>query len=84
MGRIKDWIWNALFLDFYLDKRWTLKFKVLNFISGDVLREYLSAIHSQLVNCEKYSEEFENPKAALFYAKRAKRWSDAIWEYCRK
>lgn len=35
---IKDWIWDALFLDFYLDKRWTLRFKLMNLISGDTLR----------------------------------------------
>lgn len=42
-NNVKDWVWNALFLDFYLDKRWTFRFKLMNLISGDTLRIMIMA-----------------------------------------
>ena len=46
MQKIKDWIWNTLFLDFYLDKRWTFRFKLMNLISGDTLLPMLCSAYS--------------------------------------
>lgn len=43
LNNIKDWIWNALFLDFYLDKNWSFRFKLMNLISGDTARTMLMA-----------------------------------------
>ena len=84
MRGIIDWFWNALFLDFYLDKDWTLKFKILNFLSGDVLRQYLSIIRSQLINHEEYAKKFGNLEVADIYARRAKASVDVMWNYYRK
>ena len=46
--KIYEWIWNTFFLDFYLDPRWSIRFKIMNFISGDALRQYLCSIHFYL------------------------------------
>ena len=49
MKKIKDWIWDKLFLDFYLDPRYTFRFKLINLIAGhDLILTYLSILEVQL------------------------------------
>lgn len=59
MQKIKDWIWDKLFLDFYLDKRFTLKFKFVNLLYGDYLRNYLAFLGMNLRDVEKQCNEGE-------------------------
>lgn len=44
MEKIKDYIWDKLFLDFYLNNNYSLRFRLLNFLSGDILRSNLSSV----------------------------------------
>ena len=57
MHKIKDWIWDKLSLDFYLDKRFTLKFKFVNLLYGDYLRNYLVFFGIRLHDIEKVCDE---------------------------
>jgi hypothetical protein len=74
---LKDWIWDKLFLDFYLDKRWTWRFKLMNLISGDALREYLSSAQQNL------QEGIEGKPGSYTYFKRAAYWTNCAWELWR-
>ena len=58
MHKIKDWIWDKLFLDFYLDKRFTLKFKFVNLLYGDYLRNYLACLESRLNDVERVCDRY--------------------------
>lgn len=75
---LKDRIWDFLFLDFYLDKHWTLEFKIINFISGDFLRCVVTSIHYNLENADNVYPE------SIYRVRRAKFWSDAAWRAWRK
>ena len=83
MKRIKDWIWDRLFLDFYLDNRWTLRFRFLNLLSRDALRTYLTLSRLELEKFESYKAD-KSFDAAIFYAKRAKFWVDEAWNSSRR
>ena len=83
MRKIKEWLWNVLFLDFYLDKGWSVRFKILNLISGDALREYITALNMNFSNFTKY-EEINEDKAALFYARKANHWFLKMWREYRR
>ena len=56
------WIWDKLFLDFYLDPRWTFRFKLLDFLSGGVLLDYVIAAHNQLKHMHDY--DYDDPELA--------------------
>ena len=71
---IRNKIWDMLFLDFYLDKHWTLEFKILNLISGDFLRGVVTELHHHLQECHEDNLHF----------RRAKFWADAAWHAWRK
>ena len=73
-----DWIWDKLFLDFYLDKHWTFRFKLMNLISGDALRDYLTATHLHL------QKGMEGRPGAYTDFKRAAYWTDCAWKLWRK
>lgn len=45
---LRDKIWDVFFLDFYLDPHWSIRFKIMNLISGDALREYLTSAQYHL------------------------------------
>ena len=82
MQALKDWIWNLLFLDFYLDKHWSLQFKLLNLISGDSLRVILTALHNHLGEhgcsgcpCGECPGNLN--------VRRAKYWVDQAWSLYR-
>lgn len=74
---VKDWLWDKLFLDFYLDNGWTLEFKILNFISRDFLRDVVTELHYRLSdeNC---------PEPCSIHIRRAKYWANAAWNVWRK
>lgn len=76
--KIKDFIWDRLFLDFYLDPHWTIRFKIMNLISGDVLRQYLTSAQYHLVNGMK------GEPGAYTHFKRAAFWTDSAWKIWRK
>ena len=78
MSEIKDRVWNLLFLDFYLDPRWTFRFKLMNLISGDTLRGCLTAVKNNLDTAQRYDSE------PPLFVRRAKYWTDAMWKYYRK
>lgn len=75
---VRDKIWNALFLDFYLDPHWTLEFKILNLISGDALREYLSSAQQNL------KKGMDGKPGSYTYYKRAAYWTNCAWDLWRK
>lgn len=76
--KIKDFIRDKLFLDFYLDPHWTIRFKIMNLISGDALREYLSSAQYHLKN------GMEGKPGAYNHFKRASYWTNCAWELWRK
>ena len=78
--KAKGWMWDKLFLDFYLDRNWTLRFKVMNIISGGELLTYLLAVRN---NLDKIPGE-STPELAVLRAKRAKYWMDRAWSDWRK
>lgn len=83
---LREWFWDKLFLDFYLDKRWTFRFKVLNFLSGDVLRGYLSIMwyhcHELYGIDPKNIEEFEQASASnLYHCRRVKLRTDELMKW---
>lgn len=53
MGRIKDKIWDKFFLDFYLDKRFSWRFKLVNWLTEDWLREELCGIIYDAKFCKR-------------------------------
>lgn len=57
MGRIKEMIWDKLFLDFYLDKRFSWRFKFLNWLTEDWLREELFGIINDAKLCKTMLSE---------------------------
>lgn len=76
---IRDKIRDYFFLDFYLDKEWTFRFKLMNFISGGTLLDYFVAIRNSLINAKYYidlEEELHEKHAQNLYVKRAKMWVD--------
>ncbi len=75
---IRDKIWNALFLDFYLDPHWTVRFKIMNLISGDALREYLSSVQYHL------QKGIEGKPGCYTDFKRAAYWTNCAWDLWRK
>lgn len=79
--KIKEWLWDALFLDFYLDKGWSVRFKIMNLISGDMLRLFVTAINMEFKRFEEY-EDID--KAALSCAKKAKYWATQMWSEYRR
>lgn len=78
---LKDALWNALFLDFYLDPGWTLRFKLMNLISGDVLRPCLTQVRYDLAKINQ--EEMKGCPTGI-YVRRAAYWTDAVWREWRK
>lgn len=77
MMMLKDWVWDKLFLDFYLDKRWTWRFKLMNLISGDALRDYLTATYQHLNSESRTDKERER------HIEKAKYWTNCAWELWR-
>lgn len=62
---MKDWIWDKLFLDFYLDKRFSWRFKLMNWLSKDWLRSELSSIRYDATLCQRTLDYADNvPSAA--------------------
>lgn len=80
MKKLKDWIWDKLFLDFYLDPGWTFRFKLMNLISGDALREYLTHAHYHLTRIT--DAELEGQPLKL-HVNRTKHWVYAAWNAWR-
>lgn len=56
MERIKEKIWDKLFLDFYLDKRFSWRFKLINWLTEDWLRAELCSIIYDAEFCQKVLE----------------------------
>ena len=96
-NNVKDWVWNALFLDFYLDKRWTFRFKLMNLISGDTLRIMIMAWSNLkdieedenrelIINDAVYSGiDHEGVRGVVAYrVKHAKRELDSLYNYYRR
>lgn len=77
MAKLKEYVWDKLFLDFYLDKHWTLEFKILNLISGDFLRPVITMLHYHLQD-----NITMDPNGLR--CRRAKFWADAAWHAWRK
>ena len=75
---VRDKIWDALFLDFYLDPHWTIRFKLMNLISGDALREYLSSAQQNL------KKGMDGKPGSYTYFKRAAYWTNCAWDLWRK
>ena len=85
MTRIHDWIWNVLFLDFYLDKRWTFRFKLMNLISGDTLRPMLCSAYSNFSRLydDPGMPTLSDPRKRI-YMNRGLREVNQMWEYYHK
>ena len=83
-----DKIYDDLFLDFYLGKEWTWRFKLMNFISGDLLREFVTYVRLYLGGVDYYhklNNEQGNKCPAEFYAMRAKRLTDSAFNtWCKR
>lgn len=83
------WVRHKLFLDFYLDRRWTVRFRILNFLSGGVLLYWVITAHTHLKDGHKYdgmdvSEELRQ-HTFQFNARRAEYWLDkAVNSWKRK
>lgn len=93
-------LWNKLFLDFYLDNRWTVRFRVLNFISGGVLLydvcdayRCLKRTHDYDVydDCGVENEEYKRIHEDMrqwaigFYSRKAERYLDkAMQQWSRE
>ena len=71
MKKFRDWLSDNLFLDFYLDKRWTLRFKLMNLLSDDMLRILISECDYHLRNMEMYKDE---SPAIMWDARRMQYW----------
>ena len=54
MTKLKDYIWDKLFLDFYLDKRFSWRFKLVNWLMEDELRAELVSIIYDAEICGKF------------------------------
>ena len=78
LTKIRDFIWNTFFLDFYLDPHWTIRFKIMNLISGDTLRTCLTDVHYNL------EQSLMAGPGAYLYTKRAAYWTDKALAYYRK
>ena len=76
LSNLRDYIWDKLFLDFYLDKRWTLEFKLMNLISRDVLRSCLTEVRHYLGEIDL--DKLDDPLVKRRF-KHAKYWTDAAW-----
>jgi len=83
--KFKDWIWDKLFLDFYLDKHWTFRFKLLNFLSGGVLLYYVCDAWTNLNHMHDY-DDFEKKRqwCIEFHSRKAKYWLDKAFDLWRK
>lgn len=82
LSRFLDWVSDTLFLEFYLDKHWTFRFKLMNLVSGDSLREYLVSAWHHLDKLNP-PDGISDPNAR-FHIKRAKYWTNAAWNSWRK
>lgn len=60
MAKLKDYIWDKLFLDFYLDKRFSWRFKLVNWLMEDWLRTELIGIIHDAELCEKTLGHVDN------------------------
>jgi len=63
----RTWLWDKLFLDFYLDKRWTVRFRILNFLSGGALLDYVVTAYTFLIKAHEYDDSSEEER--LFWIK---------------
>lgn len=61
MEKLKDYLWDKLFLDFYLSDGYSLRFKLLNFLSGDVLRSNLSSINYHVHRTHQRNNNIHEP-----------------------
>lgn len=68
---LRDFIWDKLFLDFYFDKHWTFRFKLMNLISGDRLRPALTGAHMHANRMDEPGE---------IHKKRTAYWVNYMWE----
>lgn len=66
----ETWLWDKLFLDFYLDKRWTVRFRLLNLLSGDVLLYEVVDAWRDLNHAFRYEDDPEiSDETKLSYLK---------------
>ena len=80
------WIWDKLFLDFYFDKRWTVRFRLLNFLSGGVLLYDVVGAWRDLKHAYEYENDPEvGEETKIGYlklnSKHAKRALDSAMKY---
>ena len=80
MRKVKDWLWDFLFLDFYLDPSWKLGFKILNLLSGDVIRPYLSS----MMHYTNEVREDMSSRELWVRTKHVRNYTIRMWEYYRK
>ena len=80
MTRLKEWIWDKLFLDFYLDKRFTLKFKFVNLLYGDELRAMLAFLGIRLRSIDQACDEGTTDKWLAQDIHRAMRDMNDVWD----
>ena len=95
---IHDFVWDKLFLDFYLDKRFTFRFKLMNLISGDTLRPTIALMWANLkdlsrdnnndlvISASPYTETDHNGVRSLVSLKvmHAKRELNDLMDFYRK
>ena len=84
----RDWVWNTLFLDFYLDPHWTLKFKIINLVSGDDFRSLLTCARMSANKAEKNYQESPDGKHTArrmhLDIKHMRIYTEELWDYYRK
>lgn len=80
MKKTAEWLQDALFLDFYLDKRWTFRFKIMNFISGDTLRPILCEIYND-INLVNENEVVLKSRLPF---RHARLWTNKLMTYYQK
>ena len=73
------------FFELLTDKRFSLRFRILNILSGDYLRNYLAVgVMIPIINCDEVLNRDESSdeykiKMAKFYIAKAKKAMDDVW-----
>lgn len=68
--KVKEWLCDKLFLDFYLDKHWTFRFKLLNFLSGGMMLDCVCPAWREL----EHRNDYDNDHWLKLCSKRADYW----------
>ena len=74
---LRDFLWDKLFLDFYLDDYWTVRFRLMNLISGDELRRSLTSAH---IHANRMKEDGDGD----LHRKRTEYWVNHMWDMFTK